>query len=553
MSRSPTTVRDYLRVVFRRKWWLVIGAIAGTIAAVVVWSRTPPIYLASVVVKRTNLALRGAEPVGGPSRMTPDQLRVEILTWENLNRVIREVKLDVGLVTDGQWEEQRNRVRDAIKIRAAARGHGVDLVDISVEHETPKKAAEIANAVADNYVQATQEEGKAFSEDALGFYREEADDALEKLRQVEQELAKYRVDFDYFRELPEIKTRLNDALLGLQIEKATRERELQEVKRKLEEVEKQIEETPTTILGERTREQNPEYAAIKAQLDGAKFRLQQMLTGMTEEHRAVKQAKQDIVDLEERLATTPEQMEVAEREILNPVYQQLLTQKFDYDRQVRGYEVALSVTASQIAARQEELNGVDDTNRKLTDLERERREYAERYDTFRSQRDQALVAARAKKEKGLGTDVQILARAITPASPYYAKRVKLALGCLVAGMAAGVGVVVGLELMDSSFRNREDAGEFLSPIPILGSISTLDLTVKEPSAPPPKTTPSRRRSRLVMVSGVVVFCLVCGLGLLLWESVEPGAVRKLPDRLVKLPGRLRDLPSTVRDMFRTGS
>ena len=88
---APVTVRDYLRLFFRRKYAIVAPILCSVFLILPIWKVVPEKYRATALVKRKDLALTNAAAgslmVRDNGPVPVETMRAEILTWTNLDRV----------------------------------------------------------------------------------------------------------------------------------------------------------------------------------------------------------------------------------------------------------------------------------------------------------------------------------------------------------------------------------------------------------------------------------------------------------------------------------
>ncbi len=69
---------------------------------------------------------------------------------------------------------------------------GVDMVRVSINWSDPLMTSELANAVADAYVESSQEDKKVQSSSSRKFIKQQLDKAEENLMEAEKELEQYQ-------------------------------------------------------------------------------------------------------------------------------------------------------------------------------------------------------------------------------------------------------------------------------------------------------------------------------------------------------------------------
>jgi len=527
MAMSSPSVRDYLRVFFRRKWAVIVPALVGLLCAEAVWAGIPPVrqllppqYRAVANVRRKDLALLGSAPrslISGQSMgISINTLRVEILTWTNLDRVIKQTKLDLDLQTPKDWQNAYESLRKSITIRAAAQDRGVHQVQIEVIDGDPEKAAAVANAIADNYIEESKKTIRHDSQSVMDFFQDGRDNYRSKLKENERKLDEYREA--HFADLPEVKAGIQGQLLALRTEQMSRRVQCDDGRNRLAEVSKQLAEIPKTIT-EVAKEPNPRVAELEGELARQRRRLDRLLLKYTDALPIVKEVRAEIAGLERELAEAPRLVPGSELDQVNPLYQELLKEKMDLERQVKAQEAALLGIEAKMGATEQQLKAMQDEERAYSDLMRDHNENAEAYDAYR----RGLIAARTRvdveQDEGYGTQVEMVARALVPAFPYRVAHRKWIMALVVGGIALGVGLAFGLEFCDRSFRGFDDAATFLD-VPVLGSICTID---------GPDDLARRRRRRLLRVT--VGLLAVVAAALLAVEGLRPGTFADVLQRL----------------------
>lgn len=460
-------------MIFRRKIALLVPILFGVLLVAPLWLLVPPKYRASALVRRKDLAVISSAPSSlvarGEAQVPINTLRVEILTWTNLDKVIRQLKMDVDLKSAAQWQDKYEELRKTITIRAVAEGRGVDLIEISAISNYPPLAQKIANAIADNYVEESQKQSRLNTETAVKFFQTSAAESLEKLRRVEMELEKYQQR--HLAEMPDVRRRILDQLLSLHTAENVHTLQLTAGQSRLTEIEKQLSETPLMTKAMKEKERNPGVVEMQNRRITSQKQLEAMLLQLTPEHPMVKKLQAEIALIDEQLKEMPEWVEGRQQEIVNPAYDQLTKDKLSTQQDIRTQESSLRTIRAQIAANEAEVRSVQDDERRYNDLQRQRAEYEEVYNL--SRRSLLTHRQRLMAETGpYGAQVDMVARALEPTSPYRMDRVRMALACLAGGLAMGIALMFTLEFADHSLRSADDAAEFLN-VPVLCSLSTL--------------------------------------------------------------------------------
>jgi len=521
LSGNLVSVRDYLRLIFRRKHALLIPLLLSVVAVGPVWILAPITYRADAIVKRQDLGMaeRAGASSSSPGTASPRTLYIEIVTPNNLERVIRQLKMDVHLRTPADWQRKFDELRRNISISYKARSKGLDLIEIAAVADTPRQAMEIANAIADNYVEESKRSSREAPEMAIDYLDRRAQEALRNLKAVEQKLERFKRE--YLQELPQVKDGILKRIFELETQKASANILLEGLRKRLELIDKQISEAPPTVTAEVVTEENPEYTALNNELVTLRRTRDRMLNigGRTPEHPEVVRLEAEIARLEKQLEETPQYKRGVEREVPNPALVALKRERQRTEQDIQVQLAQIERIKADIQALQLRAQEMVQEEQSYTDLLREKERYESQYHLFTRNLQAAQTQYDVETSK-FGIQVDMIQRAIEPAAPYRMPRLKMALACVAGGLALGIALMFALEFCDHSLRGREDAVSFLN-VPVLGCISLIEA---------PEVVVRRRRRRIIFAAFVVAL-LLAGAGAV-WavERYRPGMLDQLAER-----------------------
>jgi hypothetical protein len=143
----------------------------------------------------------------------------------------------------------------------------------------------------------------------------------------------------------------------------------------------------------------------------------------------------------------------------------------------------------------------------LTSLQRDYDVIRNQYNNLLSKKLQSQLAENMEMRKK-GEQFRVIDRAKLPEKPFRPNIPKILLAGLLAGLAAGCGLALALEYLDTSFRDHQEIGEFLH-LPLLALIPRIETAAE-----------SRRRQRFKVfaycLSGVLLVGV--GIGVYLWMN-----------------------------------
>ena len=216
------SVRDYQRLLSRRKWWII--TVTLTVAcAVSFWAyRAPSLYEAKTTImvdpgKVPESYVKSTATIDATQRLS--LLQEHILSTTRLSQVIDEFHLYDGLQRTLSRDEVVGRMRKDVIITPAALTPSVkelQAFDIAYTSQSPTLAARVADRLASLFI---EENLKVREQQVLGtvdFFDQELGAAKQALDQKAQKLSVLKAR--YFAELPASQAWHGQALTSLQLE-----------------------------------------------------------------------------------------------------------------------------------------------------------------------------------------------------------------------------------------------------------------------------------------------------------------------------------------------
>lgn len=353
-----------------------------------------------------------------------------VVSW--VRGVISGLMPSQVLAEDSDGEDQvLEAVTNSVLSRLSARRSGMTyVINISFQSANPRKARDIANAFADQYLLSQLEAKFDATERANTWLNERLQVLREEVRTAEQAVEMYRAEQGLLdaggSNLTE--QQISDLNAQLAIQRA----ELSAAESSLRNVQAQLQRGASLdTIGEVLRSET--IRALRAQQTETSRRRSDLTSRYGPRHPEILAVERETADLEEQI----------EREIR---------------RIVAGLETEVNVARQRVASLQNTLSGFRDelvTNNRalvrLRELEREAEASRTLFESFLNRFRQT-----SEQDELATADARIVARAtspITPSSPNW--MLNLALGVVLAGMM-GTGAVFLLEVFDNGLRSEAD-------------------------------------------------------------------------------------------------
>ena len=344
-----------------------------------------------------------------------------------------------------------------------------DLAIIRMRSTSPKKAADLANAVAEEYVRYTLYLGK---EDAL----KTKEFIEEQLKKVEAELRKSENELKDFKEktgiflLDETAKNLISNISSLEAEKSDVETQIASLKIQLENLRRQANSSRgeygkyKRIASLPELSSNPYIQELKSKLTELELERAKLLEEYTESHP-------DVVQVERQIEATREQLREAIGKIVkegpsvaDPIFQKIVGGIIESQTQISALEGKLKALNRLIEEEDRKLKGLPGHEVRLAELQRKVDAGRAVYSMLLSKLEEARIAA-AKQT----SDAKIIDPAYPPVSPVKPrKRLNIILGVIL-GLMLGLGLAFVEEYMDTSVRGPEEVESVLG-VPVIGSV-----------------------------------------------------------------------------------
>ena len=503
-SQAGITLWDYLHIVWRRKRWVILTFVVGTVITVVYSFSLPLLYRSSTLIlvepqKIPQTYVTSTLPASIEDRL--NTLSQQILSRTNLERIIRQFHLDREEAATEQNSLQE-RVKAQVKQWLAAAGlydlkaaapqsqtgiseyllaslrhsidvrlvgrRGNDAFTVSYSGKEPHTVMRITNTLASLFIEENLRARERMAEDTTEFLDEQLVAAERELRRQESMLREFKAQRmgalpgqldTNLRTLDRLQSELQsieEAFVGAEQNKALYEKLLLE-----------------TTLGTNvapTLETRPDPREVR--LEGLREDLAKLRVQFKETYPDITLLKGQISELEAKLAGGIPPQEGSDQPANKPserVRAHLQEQLHTVQTELEALRARQSRV--KVAIRDHEKR-VDDTfgnEQRLSDLTRNYEISKKNYeDLLQKKLDAQLSSSLEKRQKG--EHFRIVDPANLPTEPYKPERRKLVLLGSVLSVGVGVGIVFLLEfLTPAGFRRPEDVQRTFT-VPVLAVI-----------------------------------------------------------------------------------
>jgi succinoglycan biosynthesis transport protein ExoP len=498
-------IHHYLDVLRRRKSMIALVAIGFLCGAAVIARRLPNIYRSDTVI------LVDAQQVPSTYVQSTVSSSIQDRLATIQQQVMSPTRLQSMIDKLGLFPELRGKVTNEALVRRVQNSTSVSVGDhfssfrIGYQGEDPKQTSVIANALAEIFIEENLKVRQQQFSGTAEFLDNELQETRSKLEDREKQLQ--AVKTSNIMDLPESKQFHLEALNNLRVQLTASEdrvRQAQQNKIMLE-----------SMIGA-----NPPTVDLDRGTTGA---------GSLPKHSQVEKLESRLAELRERYGPNFPDVRKAQAD-LDRVKKQQAADEAQAPPPAPAEPVALPtgqkrnpVIDAQIAKLNQEIEDQTKSQGSLqqqidfhtSKLQREpifeqqiaglMRDYDALRAHYQSLLDKKLSAQMASEleVRQKGERFTILDSAPVPDQPFGPNRLMITWGGLIAGVLAGAGLAIGIEMMDQSVRSEHEAAELLG-IPVLAGIPQMYTALEVRS----------RRMRFALAL-ILTASLSCGLGLLI--------------------------------------
>jgi len=441
----------------KRRWWFAALTFVIGVAGSTFWARRlPKVYQAStlILVEAQKIPVAYVRPTVTTSvEARLRSLRQQITSRSRIERVIEDLNLFPEKVGKVPMESLVAYVVNHLSVEV----RGTTTFRILYEGTNPRQVAEVANKVADLFIEensiARQKQAHGTSE----FLDEELERVRAQLEDQEDQLAKFKRD--HMGELPEQREVNLRTVEALQNRLRTSSESLARARDRRVALENQLSESPGAAT---------DVNQLARQLEDQRTRLQDLLNRYTEKHPDVVQLRREIARTEAQLSQQPEEEKKPDAPVPSPLEVRLNSELASVKSEIESLEAEQAQIKADVTKYQARVENAPKNEAVLSRLTRDNDNLRASYNSLLQKKLEAELAEKLEHELQ-GEQFIIVDRAVPPAVP-----IKPNVGQLVGlggvfGLALGACLAIGIDLVRPRFRTEHELMTAYG-IPVLASV-----------------------------------------------------------------------------------
>jgi len=427
------TIQDYLRILYRGRWIIVISFIVVMLVTLYITYTTPPVYQASATVLvesggSMERRIFEADPFGGQTTLITNQL--EILKSRTLaERTIRS--LEVSDVKDSvlifQPDEDGNRasfrgmtnwLRANMEVEHRK---DTDVIEIKFSAGTPFESMYITNKIAEEYRLLNADKSKGEVSDLRDFLEAQLALKEKELRTAEEALRSYQEQkkvTNLDNETSELVTRLSEAESMLEQAQI----EMHSAKQRKQSLESQLEGRKASLGEDLGGTSTPYILSLQNQLGEAVAERTKFVVAIESQAQNPNQInyQNQLEAYDEKIAALREKLEEESEKLKSSamvkdafqVSQELITGLMHVDTEIKALEAKIGALREVVAEYDNELENLPATIIDLARLKRDQKVKEETYLLMTQKLEETKIT-----QAGKPGNVQMLDAALEPNYP----------------------------------------------------------------------------------------------------------------------------------------
>jgi polysaccharide chain length determinant protein (PEP-CTERM system associated) len=461
---------DYVSVVRRRLWWLVIPIVLALVTAAALILFLPRTYKTGAIVG-VAIPSMSQELVTSSGRVSTEErfrsIQQVLLSATVLERVAREEGFDRNKPMPDAVAELRSRIVPEFPRPDASLPQGsLTQFTVSYSDASPEMAQRVTNRLADVFVQESSARRATRAADTSMFIASQVEASAKRLVELEERLKQAKEAS--MGALPE-QTSANVAMVtAMQQQLDTTANAIRGEQDRLSAIERQI-DAIRAGAGTAAAPGLPVASSAAARVVALERQLGEKLGTYTEQHPEIVRLKDELAAAKAEAAadaTRPVEDRVAGLR-LDPNYNALIRDRDQANFRINDLKREEGRIRSQIATYRSRVELAPRVEQQLATLTREYALEKEQYGNLNTKLRNAETSENLVRNGG-GEEFTVLARAPFPTEPATPNTRRVLMITILLGVCLGGGLALGREYLDRSIHDARSLEDI--DLPVLGEI-----------------------------------------------------------------------------------
>jgi tyrosine-protein kinase Etk/Wzc len=484
-EEKQVTLNDYLRILIRRKWLILLFVVCLTGSAVLFSFLVSPVYQASTTIMieqeggmedhifTLSTMMRSESKIRNQVEILKSRTLAEEVTKAVLESPYKEAFKNMATAErkiPPSNEQMARVIRENLNIAPL---RDTDIIEVKMNAPDPGLAAFLANTAASEYHKQSLRISRGEISEVRQFLQNQLQIIQDSLLLAEEGLRDYMLSEDVsalpeetkemVKQLAEFESLLNEAKIELE----SNQKRLSYMKRQLDERKGQLLDEITQISTPVIQNLRNEMAELEA------LRAEYVSQGVEEMHPKMKQILNRIKETKNKLIGETSQLVSRNLTLKDPLgySQDLLGNILNLEIEIQSLSAKADGLQKIVNRYDAKMNKLPGKSLKLARLERSTKVGENIFLMLKEKYEETKI-----KEAGQIGNVRIIDRAVPSDSPIKPrKKLNVLLGAFL-GLVLGMGSAVLLESLDNSLKSIEDLEDL--GVPVLGHVPRIRETHK---------------------------------------------------------------------------
>lgn len=461
--------KRYLNLVFGKHRLIATFVLLAVTVGFFVYLSQPELYqsTASIMYQQQRVNLSRSDSNDG--RRLEEMVKTvsqQVLSRNNLENMIKEFDLYPGMRQEVPIEDVIERMREK-DINVSMEKDKGDLFSVSYRGKDPRTVMRVTNSLASKFIEINLQLREERASETAEYIQDELEMAKEKLNKQESRMRDYKQK--HYNEMPQQRNANMNRLNALQEQYQAVQSNINELENTRFLVGEQLE------VREELRRRSGGSEEVEAdsgesgdELAAARNRLQNLLTRYKENHPQVKRLQKRIEQLEAQQQDSSLSADAGSSAgnpsgggasgTVDKRTMELAAQLKEIDASLRDKRKEAEELREKINKYEEWIEAAPAREAEWSALTRDYEELKEYHDELLAQ-SLAANATKSLESRQKGSQFKTVDSAYLPRTPVKGTYFKILLISLAAGLAAGCGAVLGIDLLDTSFKRAREVEE----------------------------------------------------------------------------------------------
>lgn len=454
-------LEDYIEIVLRRKWFVIIPFVVSIIGIIVTLLIVPRSYKSTtmILVEHQKVPESYVNPtVTADINERLNTITQQVMSRTRLESIINEFGLYNKEKSNIANEELVGMMRGNIEIdiKGGGRGERTSAFSISYVGSNPETVMHVTNRLASLFIEENLKVREQQAEGTTEFLDSQMQGLKAALETHEMQIKLYKEK--YMGELPSQTEATLRTLDRLQMERKIINDELSSAEERKNMIQSQLAETRSQEITTEKTIKDPQVRKI-LELEGELTRLS---SSYTDKYPDIVRIKREISEIKAQIKTA--KGAEPEENNINILSKQLVT----VNKEIVKLKEEQENIARRVSVLQGRIERIPARELQIAALMRDYENTNKNYQSLLNKKLDAQLAENLEKRQK-GEQFKILDPANLPVKPFKPDPKKIVLMGIALGAGAGAGLVVLLEVIDASFRKPDDVYAAIG-IPVLASL-----------------------------------------------------------------------------------